>query len=72
MVTPVVPQAFVVCAVSALYFAAVDALCGRLLFRGCFDLGVIYGLHYMYSFSTPPPNPAVKWDVALKRAAPYF
>jgi hypothetical protein len=55
MVTPVVPPAFIVCAVSALYFA-VDALCVRLLFRGCFGLGAIHGLRGVCPFSAPPPT----------------
>ena len=63
--------AFVTSEVSAIILAVV-VICLHLLFRSCFGLGAVHGLRGMCTFSAPPPNPAVKRDVALKRVAPYF
>ena len=75
MVTPFLPLALVTSAVVATYFV-VAAFCGRVLFRVCFGF---YALAAVRGFCVvcatclaPPPNLAVKRDVALVRAAPYF
>ena len=72
---PFVPLALVTSAVVATYFV-VAALCGRVLSMGCFGfyaLATVRGLCVVCATcSAPPPNLAVKRDVALVRAAPYF
>ncbi len=71
---PFVPLALITSAVVATYFV-VAALCGRVLSRGCFDfyaLATVRGSCIVCACSAPPPNLAVKRDVALKRVAPYF
>ena len=75
MVMSFLPLALVTSAVAAPYFV-VAALCGRVLSRGCFGfcaLAAVRGLCVVCATClVPPPNLAVKRDVALVRAAPYF
>ena len=70
-----VPLTLVTSAVVATYFV-VTALCGRVLSRGCFGfcaLAAVRGSCVVCATClAPPPNLAVKRDVALVRAAPYF
>ena len=69
------PLTLVTSAVVATYFG-VTALCVRLLSRGCFGfyaLAAVRGLCVVCATRlAPPPNLAVKRDIALVRAAPYF
>ena len=72
---PFVLLALVTSAFVATYFV-VAALCGRVLSRGCCGfcaLAAVRGLCVVCATClAPPPNLAVKRDVALLRAAPYF
>jgi hypothetical protein len=60
---------------SAIIFVVIVLLL-HLLFRDCFGfytLAAVRGLCVVFATClAPPPNLAVKRDVALKRAAPYF
>ena len=69
------PLTIVTSAALAAYFV-VTALYGRVLFRGRFGfcaLAAVRGSCVVCATClAPPPNLAVKRDVALVRAAPYF
>ena len=72
---PFVPLALVTSMLSAIIFAVIAPLL-HLLFRYClgfWELATVRGLCVVCAAcSAPPSNLAVKRDVALKRAAPYF
>ena len=69
------PLALVTSMFAAIIFAFI-ALLFHLLFRCCFGfwaLATVRGLCVVCATClAPPPNLAVKRDVALVRAAPYF
>ena len=83
MVMLFLPLTLVTSAVSDIYFLVV-ALCIYSQFKDCFGFCVqavgtrvlgrvpISWVGWRVLPFSPQPNPAVKWDGALKRAVPYF
>ena len=72
---PFVPLTLAPSMLSAIIFVVIVLLL-HLLFRDCFSfytLAAVRGLCVVFATClAPPPNLAVKRDIALKRAAPYF
>ena len=69
------PLALVTSSVAAPYFVVAALwMCTvhRSFWLAGYGQGTIHGLRGVCPFLAPPPNLAVKRDIALVRAAPYF